>query len=114
EVDEPNTSLPGTNATAVVSISGAPQGVVGAGSTLGLPATRIQTSGGSSKIKYFFSVAGPSQNGVRYSFSVTLRNQGSAAVKLAGNFVDGPVIQPGTMQSVSFTGIGDGVDIAQL
>jgi RHS repeat-associated protein len=107
--------LPGGQpATASVPISGALQSIVGAGSTVGFPATRIQSSGGSSNIKYFFSVGGPSQNGVRYSFNVTVRNQGSAAVKLAGNFVDGPVIQPGATQSVSFTGLGDGVDIAQL
>ncbi|HEV2991689.1 MAG TPA: RHS repeat-associated core domain-containing protein [Candidatus Angelobacter sp.] len=113
-VDEPNGSSIGTSSTASVTVSGLLQPVIGAGSTPGLPATRIQTSGGSSKIKYFFSAGGASQNGATYSFSVTVKNQGQTAVKLAGNFVDGPVVQPGTTQSVNFTGMGDGVDIAQL
>ncbi|HWX53799.1 MAG TPA: hypothetical protein VN176_04325, partial [Verrucomicrobiae bacterium] len=77
-------------------------------------ATRLQTSGGSTALKYLIDL-GVSSGGVTYRYFVEVKNQGSAPVIVA-NATQGTLatIPPGTVQQVGFDGIGDGATHLQL
>lgn len=76
--------------------------------------TRIQSSGGTSTVPYYFSGLCPSASGASYSIFVWVKNQGTTSMRIGANIVDGPVIAPGTTQRVNFTGTGDGTTCVQL
>jgi hypothetical protein len=80
--------------------------------------TRIQSSGGGSIIKYYYS-AGTSVNAVNYRWKVTVKNIGSNTVRVDTNtlgtspaaFVDIPA---GSQTDVEITGTGNGSAALQL
>src|SRR5262249_18141675 len=77
-------------------------------------ATRIQSSGGSSTLKYLIDF-GTSNSSVTYTFSMWLKNQGSGVVTISQNF--GGVLgtlSPGQTAFVTSTQAGDGVSNVQL
>lgn len=78
-------------------------------------ATRIKTSGGSLRTKYYYSVLGPSVNGVLYSASVKISNIGSKPLVVGCNLPNSSkVIQPGEIKTVKTTATGNGVFALQF
>jgi hypothetical protein len=78
-------------------------------------ATRIKTSGGSHRTKYFYPVLGPSVNGVLYSASVKINNIGSKPLVVDCNLPNSSkVIQPGEIKTVKATATGNGVSAFQF
>jgi hypothetical protein len=77
--------------------------------------TRIQSIGGTTALKYFFS-AGVGASGVTYLVKVIVRNIGLAPVRIDVNFGvnQNTSIAPGASQAVSLSGVGDGVGFVQL
>jgi len=78
-------------------------------------ATRIQTSGGRQPYKYTYHVADLTTKGASYTFSVWIKNIGSATVGV--KFYPGSNITsilPGESKRVSVSMVGDGVSGAQI
>lgn len=77
-------------------------------------ATRIQSTGGSSTLKYQLDL-GASANGVFYSYFMFVKNQGATAVTVGGAFAGSTVtIQPGTTALLTQFGTGDGSTHIQM
>lgn len=106
-----------TNYSQTVDDYGSPGSVTLSGSyqvpVVNNPATRIQSTGGTSTFKYFYD-AGVSTNGVTYVISVSVYNQGTQPITINGNIASSPTIAAGTQQNISFTEVGDGVNHIQL
>jgi len=78
-------------------------------------ATRIQTSGGTQTYKYTYRVADLTTEGTSYTFSVWIKNIGSATVGVS--FYPGSNITsilPGESKRVSASMVGDGFSEAQI
>lgn len=78
-------------------------------------ATRIQTSGGTSAIKYYLDI-GSMANGQKYSSRVKVKNIGSTTLKVRFNSptVYMLTINAGETRDFEFTDIGNGIAYAQL
>lgn len=76
-------------------------------------ATRLQSSGGTNVLKYFWS-GGTTVNGTVYGFRVLVKNQGITTVTVDNNLGTVITILPGAVQQVSMIGTGDGVAALQL
>lgn len=74
-----------------------------------LTATRIQTAGGVTALKYALHVVAPSVANQPYTTTLQVKNVGATAVIIDQLLGDGKTIQPGEMTSVGITAIGDGV-----
>lgn len=77
------------------------------------PLTRIDSSGGSSTIKYYFD-AGVSVNAVNYALAVFVINIGGKSLVVTNNSGGSVTIAPGTFQLVALTLAGDGTAHVQL
>jgi uncharacterized phage protein (TIGR02218 family) len=79
----------------------------------GFTGTRIQSSGGSNVLKYYWD-AGLGTLGVQYNISVAVKNQGLAPIIISCQYANSSPIAPGVTQAVSFTITGSGALDVQL
>lgn len=77
-------------------------------------ATRIQTSGGTSDIKYFRNIASPSVNGTPYFYQVWVKNIGTNPVGVGNNQAAKQLVQPGELRLVTLVFNGDGTSTANF
>jgi hypothetical protein len=71
-------------------------------------ATRIQSTGGSSTLKYSKTVAPVCTKGAKYCISVKFKNQGSSSVRLLFNLTASAYLPPGTTTEIYLEVVGDG------
>jgi len=70
-------------------------------------ATRIQTTGGSSVLKYYIDF-GLSNSSITYTVSVWVKNQGAGVITVDNNMGAGQSLSPGQTAFVSITQVGNG------
>jgi len=77
-------------------------------------ATRIQTSGGTGTIKYYYNLVLPSASGQAYSETVYIKNIGTITVKVQSNLGNSIDVLAGEIKKITLSDVGDGTNNLRL